>query len=70
MTMPTKYPKTGIYRLRVADLRETTGRLYGQRRELLENLGTKDPREAKSRAGAALARLHARLEAARATPGR
>lgn len=70
MTTPTKHPKTGTYRLRVAvpaDLRDTTGRLYGQRRELQENLGTKDAREAKSRAGAALARLHARLQAARAT---
>lgn len=70
MTAPTKHPKTGTYRLRMAvppDLWETTGRLYGQRRELLANLGTKDAREAKERTGAALARLHARLEAARAT---
>lgn len=70
MVTPTKHPKTGTYRLRLAvpaDLWETTGQLYGQRRELLENLGTKDAREAKSLAGAALARLQARLDAARAT---
>lgn len=70
MTTPTKHPKTGTYRLRLAvpaDLRETTARLYGQRGELLENLHTKEPAEAKARCGAALARLQARLQAARAT---
>ena len=67
MAAPTKHPKTGTYRVRVAipaHLRETTGRLYGRRAELIESLGTKDPRQARALAPSASARLRAQLEAA------
>jgi len=65
---PTKH-RSGTYRLRLAipaPLRATTLRLFGCRAELIENLGTKDPREAKQRAPAAEARLRSRLDAAEA----
>ncbi len=67
MAAPTKHPKTGVYRLRVAipaHLRETTGRLYGRRAELIEGLATKDAKQARALAPAASARLRAQLEAA------
>jgi integrase len=67
MMRPTKHPRSGTYRLRLAipaHLRDTTQRLYGCRAELIESLRTKDPREAKKRAPEADARLRAKLAAA------
>lgn len=46
-----------------AALRETAARLYGVRAEIIENLKTKDPREASRLAPEALARLYAKLDA-------
>jgi integrase len=69
MMRPTKHPRSGTYRLRLAipnRLRDTTQRLYGCRAELIENLHTKHPREAKQRAPEADARLRAKLAAAEA----
>ena len=69
MMRPTKHPRSGTYRLRLAipaHLRETTERLYGRRAELIENLETKDWREAKQRAPEADARLRAKLASAEA----
>lgn len=69
MMRPTKHPRSGTYRLRLAipeHLRDTTQCLYGCRAELIENLHTKDPREAKQRAPDADARLRAKLAAAEA----
>jgi Domain of unknown function (DUF6538) len=69
MMRPTKHPRSGTYRLRLAiprHLRDSTQRLYGCRAELIENLHTEDPREAKRRAPEADARLHARLAAVEA----
>ena len=46
MMSPTKHPRSGTYRLRLAiptHLRDTTQRLCGCRAELIENLKTKDP---------------------------
>ena len=60
MASPTKHPKTGTYRVRIAipaHLRETTARLYGRRAEFIESLGTKDAREARGLADAASGRL-------------
>ena len=70
MTRPTKHPKTGTFLVRLAiptDLRETTKRLFGLQAELRENLKTKDSAEARRRAPAAVARLRAKLDRARAT---
>lgn len=67
MASPSKHPKTGTYRVRMAipaHLRETTGRLYGVRAELIENLGTKDAKQARALATAASTRLRGQLEAA------
>ncbi len=67
MIRPTKHPRSGTYRLRLAipvSLRDTTQRLYGRRAELIENLRTKDPRAARQLAPAAEARLRAKLTAA------
>jgi len=61
---PTNH-RSGTYRLRLAipaPLRATTLRLFGCRSELIENLGTKGPREPKQRASAAEARLRSRLD--------
>src|SRR4051812_20922756 len=69
MTRQTKHPRTGTYLVRLvipSDLRETTKRLFGVQAEFQENLRTKDPSEAKRRAPDAIARLHAKLEQARA----
>ncbi len=67
MAAPTKYPTSGTYRVRLAvpaHLRETTGRLFGRRAELIENLKTKDAKRARSLADAATGRLRAQLEEA------
>ena len=67
MASPKPHPKTGTDRVRLAvpkHLREATGLLYGQRAELIANLGTKDASEARRRASAATAELRSRLEAA------
>jgi integrase len=64
MTAPTRHPRTQVYRLRIAipaRLRDTTERLFARRAELIENLKTRDPAEAKRRAPDALARLQAKL---------
>ena len=73
MTRPTKHPRTGTYLVRLvipSDLRETTKRLFGVQAEFQENLRTKDPSEAKRRAPDAIARLHAKLQQARAIADR
>jgi len=72
MIRPTKHPKTGIYRVRLAipaHLRRTAKELFGRSAEFIENLGTKDCAEAKVRAAEASARLSARLAAVRAVHG-
>lgn len=64
MTRPTKHPETGTYRVRLAipkPLGDTAKRLYGRRAELIENLHTKDPKEARRLSPAALARLQQML---------
>lgn len=69
MTSPTKHPKTGIYRLRMGvpeALRASAKALYGNGRELIANLRTKDGNEAKRLAPQALAELQAKMEAVRA----
>jgi hypothetical protein len=46
MIRPTKHPKSGVYRLRLAvpaPLRGITALLCGRHAELIENLQTKDP---------------------------
>ena len=65
MAMPTKHPKTGIYRVRVsipARLRDSAHRLLGVKTELIENLKTKDAKEAVRLGPAALVRLNAKLD--------
>ena len=67
MSSPTKHPKTGTYRVRLAipkHLRETTERLYGKRAELIANLATRDAKEARRLAPAATGQLRAMLEEA------
>lgn len=62
MTRPTLHPRTGIYRVRKAvppPLRPLVGK-----RELVVNLKTRDPAEARRLAPAALARIDAQLAAA------
>ena len=52
MTRPSQHPKTGIYRVRVAipaPLRDLAKQQLGVSRELVENLRTKDPAEARKR---------------------
>lgn len=69
MIRPTKHPKSGVYRLRLAiplHLRDTTARLCDKRTELIESLRTKDPAEAKRRAPEAERRLRNLLDAASA----
>jgi hypothetical protein len=69
MIRPTKHPKSGVYRVRLAvpaHLRETCGTIYGRRAELIENLKTKDPAEAKRRAPDAERRLRNMLHTAEA----
>jgi integrase len=68
MTQPTKHPISGVYRLRQAipaALRDTAERLYGVRAEIMVNLGTREPAEAKRRAPAALAEVQGKLAAIR-----
>ena len=68
MTRPTKHPKSGTYVVRMAipeDIRDACKRRYGARTELRENLGTKDAKQAKASAPAAMDRLRAKLAAAR-----
>ncbi|HEX3349377.1 MAG TPA: DUF6538 domain-containing protein, partial [Acetobacteraceae bacterium] len=63
MTRPYPHPKTGVYWVRKvvpAALRPAVGR-----RELMQSLRTKDPKEARSKAPAVLAQFEATLEAAR-----
>lgn len=69
MARPTKHPRTGIYRIRIAipvALRDEAERLYGSRWELIEPLATKDHRAASAAAPAALARINGKLAAIRA----
>jgi len=72
MIRPTRHPKSGVYRVRLAipaHLRPTAKALFGRSAEFIENLGTKDCAEAKVRAAEASARLAARLAAVRASHG-
>jgi integrase len=67
MIRPTKHPKSGVYRLRLAvpaGLRASAVALFGVRAEFIENLGTKVPADAKRLAPAADSRLRAKLAAA------
>lgn len=69
MVRPTKHPKTGVYRIRMGvpeALRPAAKELFGSGRELIENLRTKDPREARAAAGSAVAKLEQKLAAIRA----
>jgi hypothetical protein len=62
MIRPYKHPKTGVYWLRKVvpePLRSIVGK-----RELVKSLGTKDPREAKGRAGPVGERFEAIIAAA------
>ena len=68
MAAPTKHPKTGTYRVRLAvpsHLQDTARRLYGRRAELIEGLGTKEAVTARLLAPAAVGRLQAILEVIR-----
>jgi len=70
MIRPTKHPKTGVYRVRLgipARLRPTAKELFGRSAEFIQNLGTKDPVEAKERSPEALASLRALLASVEAT---
>lgn len=67
MASPTKHPKTGTYRVRLAipaHLRNTAFTLYGKRAELIANLGTKDAKRARGLADAAASGLRAQLATA------
>lgn len=69
MGHPTKHPKTGICRIRIAvpeHIRTTAKELFGVGRELIANLRTKDPAEAKAAAPRETAKLEERLAAVRA----
>ena len=69
MTRPSKHPKSGVYRVRLmipAKLSDTAHRLHGVQTELIENLGTKDAKEACCVGAAALVRLQDKLAAIRA----
>ncbi|WP_353850973.1 DUF6538 domain-containing protein [Acidiphilium sp.] len=60
MTRPTRHPSSGVFRLRKVipeSLRDAAERLFGVRREFIENLGTKNEAEARRRAPAALAEI-------------
>ena len=53
MSRPTKHPRTGVYRVRVAipaHLRSITKVQHGVAREFIRSLHTKDPKLAKERA--------------------
>lgn len=63
MSRPQRHPKTGVYRSRKAVPQELRG-IVGKR-ELIESLGTKDPKVALERHPAVLARFDAILAAAR-----
>jgi hypothetical protein len=63
MTRPTKHPKTGVYRVRIAvpsDLRAVVGK-----RELVSSLRTKDTAEARRLAPAVVQRFQNEIAAAR-----
>lgn len=67
MTRPTKHPKSGVYRIRIAvpaALRGVIGK-----RERVETLGTKDPKEALKLAPAIIAKIGAEFTAALAAAG-
>ena len=69
MTSPTKHPKSGVYRLRMAippHLHEITGRVHGRRTEFIRTLGTKDPREARRLAPPMVDEFQAWIRAAEA----
>lgn len=68
MTRPTLHPKTGVFRLRKVippALRDAAQRIYGQRREFIESLRTKDEAEARRRAPATLAEMERKLDVCR-----
>ncbi len=70
MPSPTKHPRTGVYRVRVAipiKLRPTTERLFARRVELVTSLKTSDSSEAKRHGSDALAEIEAKLATARAS---
>jgi hypothetical protein len=64
MTRPYKHSKTGVYWLRKV-VPEVLRAAIGKR-ELVQSLGTKDPKEARAKAPAVIAAFEAVLEAARA----
>ncbi len=69
MTRPTKHPKSGVYRVRVAipaALRDITERRYGKRVEFIESLSTKDPAAAKRLALPVVEKFQGWLAAAQA----
>ena len=69
MTAPTRHPKTGVYRIRIAippHLRDITQRDHGKRAEFIATLGTKEPKEAKARAPEVIAKFSKWLQAAEA----
>ncbi len=68
MTRPTRHPSSGVFRLRKVipeSLRDAAERLFGVRREFIENLGTKNEAEARRRAPAALAEIERKLDVCR-----
>ena len=69
MTRPTKHPRSGVFRIRVAipmHLRAITERRYGKRTEFIETLETKDGAEAKRLTPPVLAKVQSWLAAAQA----
>ena len=69
MTRPTKHPKSGVYRIRMAvpmHLRSIVKRAHGRSAELVESLGTKDPGEAKRLATPVIEKFSTWLRAAEA----
>ena len=68
MVAPTRHPRTGTYRVRLAipaHLQDSASRLYGRKAELIEGLGTKEAAMARILAPAALGRLQAMLDIVR-----
>jgi hypothetical protein len=68
MVQPTRHPKTGIYRVRLAipaPLRDTAQQLYGVKSEFKVNLQTRDAAEAKRKAPAAVEQAQSMLMAVR-----
>jgi hypothetical protein len=67
MTLPYRHAKTGVYWVRKVvpeALRSAVGK-----RELVQSLGTKNPKEARAKAPVVIAEFEAILEAARAGAG-